>query len=148
MMFHAPCRTIKTPQTLGGSPTGATSALCGTLSQLQGQANPGMASLQVGSFVAHASWVAAACWVIFGDVVLLATGCAEGSVRLHAASAAALSALPDVMADPSAAPADRVMRLVRVVAAPDMRQVSCLSLRADICSSAGGLPAFLGTPET
>ena len=118
------------------------------MSQSQGQANLGMAPLQVGSFAAHASWVAAVSWANSGDVLLLATGCAEGSVRLHAASAAALSALPDVMADPSAAPANHVMQLVRVVAAPDMRQVTCLALRADICSSAGGLPAFLRPPQS
>ena len=150
------CHTIKMPPTPNGSPDGAepigTSGrslpVVGQVSQSQGQANRGMAPLQVGSFVAHASWVTALSWAIAGDVVLLATGCAEGSVRLHAASAAALSALPGVMADLSAAPADRVMRLVRGVAAPDLRQVSCLALRATICSSAGDPPAFLGTPET
>ena len=122
--------------------------ILGQSSQSQGQGNFRMAPLQVGSFVAHASWVTAVSWAISGDALLLATGCAEGSVRLHAASAAALLALPNAMADPSAASADRVMRLVRVVAAPDLRQVSCLALRAEVCSSAGVLPAFHGTPET
>ena len=95
--------------------------------------------LQVGSFVAQASWVTALSWASFGDALLLATGCAEGSVRLHAASAAALAALPDAMADPSAGPADRVMRLVRVIAAPDLRQVTCLELRTEMISSTGSL---------
>ena len=93
--------------------------------------------LQVGSYVAEASWVTALSWASFGDALLLATGCAEGSVRLHAASAAALTALPDAMADPLAGPADRVMRLVRVVVAPDLRQVTCLELRTETTSSTG-----------
>lgn len=90
--------------------------------------------LQVGSFVAQASWVTALSWASCGDLLVLATGCAEGSVRLHAASAAALGALPDAMADPLAGLADRVMRLVRVIAAPDLRQVTCMELRAETSS--------------
>ncbi len=93
--------------------------------------------LQVGSFVAQASWVTALSWASHGDTLLLATGCAEGSVRLHAASTAALGALPDAMADPSAGPADRAMRLVRVIAAPDLRQVTCLELRTETSTSTG-----------
>ena len=98
--------------------------------------------LQVGSFVAQASWVTALSWATLGDALLLATGCTEGSVRLHAASAATLAALPDALTDTSHGPADHVMRLVRVIAVPDLRQVTCLELRAATSSrgSTTGVP--------
>ncbi len=91
--------------------------------------------------MAHASWVTALSWASFGSSLLLATGCAEGSVRLYAACAATLSALPDATADPSAGPADKVMLLVRVIAAPDLRQVTCVDLRTQTSSSTGGPPS-------
>jgi len=99
--------------------------------------------------MAHASWVTALSWASFGSSLLLATGCAEGSVRLHAAPAATLSALPDAMADPSAGPADKAMLLVRVIAAPDLRQVTCMDLRTQISSSTGGpLSAWVDTASS
>jgi hypothetical protein len=69
--------------------------------------------------------------------MLLATGCAEGAVRIYAASAAALSALPDTMADPSAEAAVCVMRLLAIVAEPDFRRVFCLDLRIQPSRNSG-----------
>lgn len=94
-------------------------------------------SAQVGSFAAHASWVTALSWASCKDDMLLATGCAEGAVRIYAASAAALSALPNAMADPSAEAAVRVMRLLAIVAEPDFRRVACLDLRTQPSRNSG-----------
>ncbi len=69
--------------------------------------------------------------------MLLATGCTEGAVRIYAARAAALSVLPNVMADPSVEAAVRIMRLLAIVAEPDFRQVSCLDLRTQPDGNSG-----------
>lgn len=52
-------------------------------------------------------------------------------MRLHAASTAALSALPDAMSDLSADPVDHAVQLVRIIVAPDLQQVACLDLRSE-----------------
>ena len=97
--------------------------------------------MQVGSFVAHSAWVTGLSWAALGGSLLLATGCSQGSVRLHAARTSALAALPHLAAEPAARPAGAarapapVMQLRADVTPPDLRGVTCLDLHA--CSQPG-----------